>query len=201
MPWANDGGTSWNAFKCAPIDPNPKQVGEPCTVLGSGVSGIDDCDVAAMCFYVDPDTNTGECVAMCTGSIADPMCSGGCELCMIANDGVLALCLPACDPMLQDCGDGRGCYPVEDGFVCLPQTANVGPGECEWLNGCPPGEVCVPMDSFPDCMDPAGCCAPLCDIDAADPCPGAPPQVSCENWWIESPPDVCMSWSGVGVCT
>ena len=33
-PWANDGGASWNALRCVPIDPNPDGVGEPCTVSG-----------------------------------------------------------------------------------------------------------------------------------------------------------------------
>ncbi len=28
MPWANDGGGSWNATRCSPLDPNPSAVGD-----------------------------------------------------------------------------------------------------------------------------------------------------------------------------
>ena len=45
MPWANDGGNSWNATRCSPLDPNPGQPGDACTVEGCGVSGIDNCDI------------------------------------------------------------------------------------------------------------------------------------------------------------
>jgi hypothetical protein len=50
MPWANDGGGSWNATRCTPLAEDPRQPGEPCTVEGSGVSGRDDCDIRAMCW-------------------------------------------------------------------------------------------------------------------------------------------------------
>ncbi len=36
MPWANDGGNTWNATRCTPIDDDPRSVGEPCTVVESG---------------------------------------------------------------------------------------------------------------------------------------------------------------------
>jgi hypothetical protein len=201
MPWANDGGNAWNATKCTPVDANPGQPGEPCTVEGSGVSGIDSCDVGAMCFFVDGATNMGECVAMCEGSAADPQCAGGCDQCLLANDGVLALCLPACDPLVQDCGDGRGCYPNSSaGFVCLPSVASGEvSGACEVVNGCTPGEVCVAMELVPDCVEQDGCCAPLCDLAAPDPCPGAAPGVECVAWF-DLAPEVCVDWSTLGAC-
>ena len=59
MPWASDGGNSWNATRCVPIAPDPNAPGEPCTVEGSGVSGLDDCDGTSMCWDVDPDTLEG----------------------------------------------------------------------------------------------------------------------------------------------
>src|SRR5689334_19955710 len=44
MPWANDGGNSWNATRCTPLAEDPNGIGEPCTVEGSPVTGIDDCE-------------------------------------------------------------------------------------------------------------------------------------------------------------
>ena len=65
MPWASDGGNSWNATRCVPIAPDPNAPGEPCTVEGSGVSGLDDCDGISMCWEVDPDAVEGHCVSIC----------------------------------------------------------------------------------------------------------------------------------------
>ena len=44
MPWADNGSSSWNATKCSPVDANPGKEGDPCTVEGSAVSGVDSCD-------------------------------------------------------------------------------------------------------------------------------------------------------------
>ena len=118
MPWANDGGSAWNAKRCSPVAENPGQPGDPCTVEGSGVSGIDSCDVGVMCWNVDAETNTGTCVAMCTGSEADPSCAGACDRCMIANDAVLILCLPLCHPAGDDCGDDEVCAVIDEVFQC-----------------------------------------------------------------------------------
>jgi len=120
MPWANDGGNSWNALKCTPLAEDPGAPGDPCTVEGSGVSGIDDCELGAMCWAVDPDTNIGHCVAMCTGSPDAPICEDPATACAIANDGVLHLCLPTCDPLAPMCPEGESCFPVGDEYVCSP---------------------------------------------------------------------------------
>jgi hypothetical protein len=204
-PWANDGGSAWNATKCVPVDPDPNQPGEPCTVEGSGVSGIDDCDLGSMCFWVDVETNMGTCVAMCTGSAAAPECPDACDECMIANDGVLTLCLDSCDPLTQDCGEGRGCYPNLSGdqFVCFPQIAMpVAVAEpCTFLTDCAPGSVCLTPEYVSGCPPETGCCAALCDFFAADPCAGALSGPECMPWWSDEPPgNECISWANVGVC-
>ncbi|MBL8948932.1 MAG: hypothetical protein JNK45_37515, partial [Myxococcales bacterium] len=118
MPWANDGGSSWNATRCSPLEPDAGGPGEPCTVEGSGVSGIDDCELGAMCWNVDPETNMGGCVAFCIGDEANPLCANECDQCNIGGDSVLILCLPQCDPIAQDCGEGLGCYPDFQSFSC-----------------------------------------------------------------------------------
>lgn len=168
-PWANDGGSSWNALRCVPVDTNPDQPGDTCTVQGSGVSGIDSCDVASMCWYFDAETSEGTCVAMCTGSAMDPDCNDPMASCVISNEGVLNLCLPSCDPLLQDCPENQGCYSVFGPFACAPDASGESfgsPGDpCEFINSCDPGNTCVDSDEFgPACVGASGCCSPFCDV-------------------------------------
>ena len=123
VPWANDGGTTWNAYRCSPIDADPGEPGDPCTVEVSPTSGIDDCELGTMCWNVDPRTNTGVCVALCTGDLAAPICEDPQTHCAISGVGVLALCLPTCHPFVQDCAENEGCYPNSDHWECHPSTA------------------------------------------------------------------------------
>lgn len=174
--WANDGGSSWNATACFPIDPAPVGVGETCIVQGSGVSGIDNCDLGAMCWDVDTMTNEGTCVALCTGSAVAPICDPGLT-CAISNDGALNLCLPGCDPLLQDCIPGQACYPIGPGFTCAPDssgTEGVDGDPCEFINVCDPGLMCIDGGSVEGCGGFVGCCTPFCDVSVGgDPCPSA----------------------------
>jgi hypothetical protein len=204
MPWANDGGSSWNAMRCSPLDPAPAQPGDECTVEGSGVSGIDNCEVSSMCWDVDPETNMGTCAAFCMGSEANPVCEDPNTSCVIANEGVLILCLPNCDPLLQDCAEGQACYPIDDGFACAPDAS----GEmglfgepCEFINVCDPGLFCANADAVPDCAGSSGCCSSFCDL--TDPmagmnCPGAAGGQDCVAWYEEgqAPP----GFEDVGAC-
>lgn len=197
MPWANDGGEQWNATKCAPLDPAGQDLGQTCVVEGSGVSGIDDCAQGLMCFDVDPGTNEGTCVALCGGNEAQPQCAPGTS-CLIANGGVLTLCLPDCDPLGQTCAPGHGCFPVGDtgSFVCLPAPSSqiVGAGTCAHLGGCEPGTVCVEPTSLPACRLPDGCCTSWCDTSAPeDPCPD---ETTCQPFFSE---DV-VGFETLGVC-
>jgi hypothetical protein len=179
MPWANDGGGAWNAARCSPLDPNPAQPGDECTVQGSGVSGIDNCALGAMCWNVDPETNIGVCAALCKGSQANPICEDPMASCTIANDGALILCLQDCNPLLMECQNGEACYPVNDGFQCAPDVsgdAGLFGDPCGFINVCDPGLFCAAPDSVPDCEGATGCCSSFCDIwepDASANCPGA----------------------------
>ena len=172
--WNASGGGSWDALGCFPIDPAPVGVGETCLVQGSGTSGIDDCELGAMCWDVDAATNQGTCVALCTGSPVAPVCPAG-SSCVIANDGVLNLCLPGCDPLLQDCAPGQACYPVGAGFTCAPDAsagAGVDGDECEFINVCDPGLMCINAGAVEGCFGFVGCCTPFCDLSMpGDPCP------------------------------
>jgi hypothetical protein len=203
MPWANDGGNSWNATRCSPVDENPGQVGDECTVEGSGVTGIDSCDVGTMCYYVDPKTNTGTCVGFCQGSEDAPMCEPG-FLCSISNDGVLILCRRECDPLLQDCMGSAACLPANgsDGFVCIVDASGEmgAPGDpCEFLNACDPGLFCGNAEAVPDCMGSGGCCSEFCDLE--DPAGDAQCSLmgqTCTPWFEmgAAPPDL----EHVGAC-
>ncbi len=188
MPWADDGGNSWNATRCSPISENPGQPGDECSVEGSGVSGIDDCDIGAMCWDVDPKTNIGTCVAMCTGDSANPLCEDPDTSCNIVNDGALVLCLPTCDPLLQDCPEGQACYPVLEEFTCVPDASGemgVFGDPCEFINVCDPGLFCADAAVVPNCVGAPSCCSEFCDLDAPagdSQCSGSADGQMCLPW-------------------
>jgi hypothetical protein len=205
MPYSSDGGGAWNATRCVPIAANPGQIGDACTVEGGGTSGVDDCDIASMCYYVDPETQLGTCVGMCQGTPEAPVCDPG-YLCSISNDGVLTLCRRTCDPLLQDCeGTNVACLPAAGalGFVCIVDAsgdAGATGDACEYLNACDPGHFCAAPEGVPGCVT-GGCCSEFCDLLAPEPdsaCTQADQGVTCEPWFAEgeAPPD----WTHVGAC-
>ena len=196
MPWANDGGGSWNATRCSAIDPDPDTVGEPCMVDGSGVSGIDSCELGAMCWDVDPQTNAGTCVALCTGSAAAPVCEDPSHLCIGRHP---QLCLPSCCPVEQDCPEGQACYPLGDTFVCSPDASgDLGAylDPCEFVNVCDPGYFCANPEVLPPCVG-WGCCAPYCNIGSTT-CAEYDPNLACVPWFGEgeAPP----VYQHIGAC-
>lgn len=203
MPYADDGGSSWNSTRCSPVADDPRGVGEECTVEGNGVSGIDDCEVGAMCWNVDFETNTGECVAFCVGSEANPVCTNECTSCTINSDGTLILCLPNCDPLAQDCHESQGCYAVYQTFQCAPDASGDGGAAgtpCQYINVCDPGNHCAPPDQVPGCAGDEGCCTPFCDVDAADPCEALLPGTTCQPALEAQVPDACSAGGTVGIC-
>jgi len=172
MPWAAGGG-SWDATMCTPVDPAAVPTGDVCEVVGSGTSGIDNCELGAMCWGVDAVTLEGTCVEMCTGSPMAPVCGPPDTNCVISNGGVLILCLPGCDPLLQNCPDpGDACYPIGDEFSCAPDASGadgVDGDPCEFINVCDPGLMCAGAAALEGCFG-SGCCTPFCDLSLPDPC-------------------------------
>ena len=202
-PWANDGGSSWNSSTCTPLDAAPGQPGEACTVEGSGLSGVDTCDVASMCWNVDEEGG-GTCVALCEGTQEAAVCANPATSCIIANEGFLPLCLPTCDPLLQDCADGEACYPGDNGFVCAPDASGPEMGgfgdACEFTNACDPSLLCVGAAAFPDCGS-TRCCTDFCDLDdpeSGGSCGGVAGGQECVAFFAEgaAPPGM----EGVGFC-
>ncbi|MEM7153319.1 MAG: hypothetical protein AAF799_10790 [Myxococcota bacterium] len=186
VPHADDGGPVWNAVRCVEIDRDPQSVGEACTAPMGGTAGFDDCDGGSMCWGVDPRTNEGECVALCTGTPKDPQCDDG-TACVITNDGALHLCLQSCDPLDPQCDEGEGCFPVGEEHVCAPDPGGgIGPGDsCEDIAVCPPGLSCISGGAYPGC-EAAGCCSPDCDPTTPEGqavCDALDPSLDCIPWF------------------
>ncbi len=170
VPWANDGGSLWTGTRCAPVAPNPAGFGEPCTVEGAFVSGIDTCVPGLTCSPSNADslrTNEGTCIALCD----DNPCSDG-TLCTVSGPLNLGACGAICDPLAEDaCPPGQGCMPAGLGFACNLATVATVDAPCTTVGECDLGFVCTDASQ---CDQGAGeqCCAQLCDLAAPD-CPGA----------------------------
>lgn len=196
VPYASGGGT-FDAHKCVPVAPGAGGAGEPCTVEGSSVSGIDDCAKGLICWDVDGALH-GTCVPQCAGSLGAPVCPA-CSSCVVANDAVLTLCLPTCSPVLQDCPRGQHCIPWNDGFLCVVDEAGEAAGvfaPCEYASACERGLWCGPPKHADECDPKApGCCLPFCDL-AEPSCPGE--MQLCAPWFAEAPG--CAQYEDVGSC-
>ncbi|MEM7159997.1 MAG: ribulose phosphate epimerase [Myxococcota bacterium] len=202
-PWANDAGF-WNDYRCVPVADDAGQAGDPCTVEESIASGLDDCELGAMCWEIDDETLTGVCRNLCTGTPSDPFCEDPSEYCAITSDATITLCLFACDPLQQDCEPGQACYPINSRWSCAPDAsrrAGAYGDQCKFINVCDPGLVCLAAAATPGCEGAQGCCSEICDL--SDPagdeqCIGAPEGQTCQAWWKpgEAPP----GYKNVGVC-
>ena len=197
--WAEGGGGAWNAAKCVKVT-GTGIAGDKCTTEGGGVSGMDDCAKGHMCWNVN-DKNEGICVALCTGTAMAPMCAPKFK-CAIANDGVLNLCLPECDPLLQDCAGTDLCIPNGDKFICvLDASGEMGKQNdpCEFANSCDKGLVCLnTAAASKSCMQGSqGCCSPFCDFSMMGACPN--PDQKCVQWFDPMMP-IPPGLEDVGVC-
>jgi hypothetical protein len=185
--WANDGGGAWNATKCVPIAPDPGEVGEPCTVEGSATSGLDTCELGAMCWDVDPKTNEGTCIAYCQGDASNPYCDDPETTCEGRD---ILICLPQCCPLEQNCAAGQACYPITDTFSCAPDASgDLGAfgDACEFINVCDPGMLCLDASVLPPgyaCEGASGCCTSFCELDSTS-CGELDPALECLPWFEE----------------
>jgi len=192
-----DGGY-WNRARCVPVT-GTDVAGDPCTAE-SVADGLDSCVKGAMCWGVDMDGN-GTCVAQCGGSPDVPTCPDK-GICTISSQGFLNICLPTCDPLLQDCGVGRACYPINDGFTCVPDdSGDMGEANdpCEFINACEVGLFCgapafVGAGCAPGSM---GCCTPFCEFPEGA-CPN--PDQECVQWFDPAMLPEGDSWLAIGAC-
>jgi hypothetical protein len=190
-----DGG-SWDELSCHPLHPDPVGVGEPCEVWGGPGSGVDDCIDGAICWDVDLATSTGTCVAYCDGTLEDPTCVDD-HRCVQANGGVLNLCLPVCDPLVQDCEAGTACYPAGLAFACISDASGASGAygdPCAYVNVCDPGLACLGPAAVPGCTGEVGCCTPFCTVESAT-CPGL--GQSCVAWFDEGTAPLGLDDAGI----
>jgi hypothetical protein len=202
-PWSLEPDLIPDEVRCCPEDANAVQHGDECVVEGYLGSCLDNCVLGTMCLDFDGD-GMGTCQRFCEGTAEEPMCEPD-EGCFIYFAGV-PYCFTKCDPLVQDCPVGNGCYPDEEsnggtGFLCLP-TIGAQPvgGLCWLLSGCEPGLICVTPEFVPGCNENFGCCTSLCDITEPDVCADIDPELECVSWYIggAEPPDV--SYANVGAC-
>jgi hypothetical protein len=199
MPWANDGGMEWNAARCSPLDPSPQNPGDPCIVEGNGYSGIDTCEAFAMCWGVDPLTNTGTCYGFCGNSEANPECPNG-GTCFQGYDGLMILCVAPCDPLMPLCATHESCVfdATDDIARCIPTVHVAGlayadPCDDEVFQ-CGTGLLCVNEAHVPSCTD--SCCTTSCDLAGAEPCPDAASGQTCIPLYDDPPP----GFANLGYC-
>ena len=195
--WAEGGGGAWNATKCVTVTGDGAP-GEPCTAPEGGVAGIDDCALGAMCWDVDFD-NHGTCIALCTGSWDAPKCPPK-SACYAGE--VLNLCIPNCNPLLQDCPGDDLCIPNPDGtdFTCtLDASRDQGQANdaCEFANACDKGLMCLDTALTSIACEPGsiGCCTPFCTFPGS-PCPN--PDQQCVQFF--DPMTVPPGYESIGVC-
>jgi hypothetical protein len=183
---------------CVPLDPNPAQVGEPCT---PGPNYSDDCDTAMVCFGVDEATGMGTCVGYCMGTSESPTCEGECMGCWRGGAG--DLCLPICDPRAPGCAPGWGCYLGDITFGCLPDSSGDGGAAwtpCESETDCDPGTFCGSPMGVPTCDPGLGCCVPVCDTNDPASCAGAPDGFTCQPFELVGADPACVA-EGLGACS
>ncbi len=189
VAWGSGGSSSWNATKCVMVTGDGLP-GDVCTAPEGGLAGVDDCGAGSFCW--DVLNNQGVCVALCEGSEDAPSCDPE-TVCLISNDGVLNLCLPSCDPLIQDCAGDDLCVPSINGFFCS-QDASGDEGQlndpCQGGNVCDKGLLCINTGTASSECDPgsSGCCQPYCEYPGGA-CPN--PDQECIQWYNpdELPPN------------
>jgi hypothetical protein len=196
VPYSSAGG-NWDASKCVPIMGDAKP-GEPCW-YGGIVEATDNCDASSICWDVmeiDGDA-IGTCHWLCTGAPDNPECPVG-SSCSINGSGVINVCIFGCDPLIQDCGSGLGCWWANGNFQCIFTTQDLPTGEpCGFINDCAIGHSCTAAEALPSCAG-AACCAPFCELEQGDqPCE-ALPGTSCLPFFSEG--EALPGYEHVGLC-
>jgi hypothetical protein len=198
VAYASSGGT-WDANKCVMVT-GTGSVGDSCVYDGASV-GTDDCDQETVCWNgidMGDGVLVGTCYPFCTGSLDNPMCLDADTSCRVVNDGVIAVCLPNCDPLLQECPEGLGCYwsGGSGTFQCVITAGGIPTGEpCGFNNDCNPGNFCADGTVVDMCNGDA-CCAVFCDITEMPTTCGSPHE--CVPFFEEgtAPP----MYESLGVC-
>ncbi|MEM7154526.1 MAG: hypothetical protein AAF799_16890 [Myxococcota bacterium] len=168
----------WTGLRCVPVARDEQFPGDACTMQDHALSGFDDCDATSMCAQLD-DTLAGRCLSFCQADEFNPICQDPDTQCVL-DEGPSGLCFVSCDPLIQDCDEGMGCYPPfdpregpsEQHPVCMRNTSMgmAGPGDpCDEINECAIGSFCAEASRVPGCEGPNGCCTSFCDLFIPEP--------------------------------
>jgi len=174
-----------------------KLEGESCQRVGES----DDCGPHRICWATEADGSAGICVEFCDLALT---CVDERTICSVASGGLLPLCLRACDPLVQDCFGGWGCYPDPDQrWVCdVDRSGELGEhgDPCECINCCDPGLACLAgaMVDAEGCggEGAAGCCGAICALDEPPTCPSE--AEDCEPFYEDNA--VMIGLEDVGLC-
>lgn len=188
-------GQKCNPWYCAPLDPDPIPVGEPCLKQPS-----DPCVDGAYCAF-GADKPQGTCRPFCTGSTREPLCPED-SSCVALGDFDAYVCLPTCDPLAPICPGADVCIHANAGpdqFVCVLDASGDGGAlfsPCDFANDCDLGLYCSDANMVGTC-DPnmESCCLPYCDLDTPV-CPDM--GLECTPWYAmgQAPPGL----EDLGVC-
>jgi hypothetical protein len=193
VPYASTGGI-WDNNKCVPVD-GDGQAGDTCISTGAS-SATDDCGADTHCWDVmDVDGQAvGVCTPFCEGSPDSPICGPGTS-CLVANEGSITLCIETCDPLLQECAAGLGCFWANNDFNCIFTAGEIAANEpCGYVNDCAPGLVCSAAEVLPNC-EGSSCCTAYCELSSPE-CLSA--GTECAPFFEEgtAPPN----YEDVGIC-
>ena len=98
----------------------------------AAVGEADDCAAGGHCYR-------DICHQICAdgaGGCGDGQCTNFVNL-------DFGICLPSCDPVMQNCPEGTGCYGVAGGHACVGAGDSVVGDECEFANSCVPYLGCI----------------------------------------------------------
>lgn len=137
------------------------------------------------------------CLEFCSGTPDSPTCRQGSQ-CLLAGDWSPFLCTPNCDPLVQDCSAGLGCYWSSTGFFCIFAADQIPTGEpCGYVNDCAPGHLCAEAAALPSCAGPA-CCTQYCDLQLGDAGCVDQPGTVCVSFYPEG--EAPIGEEHIGIC-
>lgn len=202
------GGNAFAELGCMPVVAEPDGPGEPCEILGRGLGhGLDTCDRGSICWQNSYAGDATECIHLCSGSEAQPVCPADGSTCFKLAAVNIGICLSECWPAEPEpeCGPMMTCVDdLDAGFACAPDASGEGGAfltPCTAPQECDPGLACRPAAAILGCQDPL-CCTPYCVLDspytpdadnASLKCPGS---TRCRNLYTDDAPPL-LAWLGV----
>jgi hypothetical protein len=114
----------------------------------------------------------GTCSKLCyvdTNCTNGARCASGVTVMGSPEIATTCVTLQACDPLLQNCPQGQGCYLSDMGAVCVSAGTVANNATCTPAANCVPGNLClVTMQGAT-----SGTCKQFCNLDGGMPSCGA----------------------------